>query len=108
VKSRKPYGCQCPKCQAKEWCIEQEIHRQMNLLLSRLDENQRRWYVALEAKKLGHGGIKQMSEITGMHGNTIRRGWHELDDELKQQPIDRIRHEGGGRFSTEKKTRSPE
>lgn len=80
----------------------------MNLLLSRLDENQRRWYVALEAKKLGHGGIKQMSEITGMHGNTIRRGWHELDDELKQEPSDRIRHEGGGRFSTEKKTRRPE
>jgi hypothetical protein len=86
--------------------MEQEIHRQMNLLLSRLDENQRRWYVALEAKKLGHGGIKQMSEITGLDDNTIRRGWCELDDNLKQQPVDRIRQAGGGRLSTEKKTRS--
>ena len=31
-------------------------HRQMNLLLSRLDEQQRRWYAAVESAKLGHGG----------------------------------------------------
>jgi hypothetical protein len=74
----------------------------MNLLLSHLDESQRRWYVAIEAKKLGRGGIKQMSEITGLDGNTIRRGWRELDNELKQQPLDRIRHHGGGRLPTEK------
>ena len=43
----------------------------MNLLLSRLDEQQRRWYVALEAKKLGHGGVKQMSKITGMDPDTM-------------------------------------
>lgn len=104
--NRKLHACKCPKCQGEELSKEQEIHRQMNLLLSQLDENQRRWYVALEAKKLGHGGIKQMSKITGMHGNTIRRGWQELDDGLKQQPGKRIRTEGGGRLSTEKKTRS--
>jgi hypothetical protein len=43
----------------------------MNLLLSRLDEQQRRWYVALEARKLGHGGATLMSQITGMHVETI-------------------------------------
>jgi len=46
----------------------------MNVFLSRLDEQQRRWYVALEAEKLGHGGIKKMSQITGMEVGTIRRG----------------------------------
>jgi len=30
-----------------------KLHYQMNLFLSRLDEQQRRWYVALEAKKMG-------------------------------------------------------
>ena len=74
----------------------------MNLFLSRLDENQRRWYVALEAKKLGHGGIKQMTEITGLDDKTIRRGCRELDDDLREPPNDRIRHEGGGRLPTEK------
>jgi hypothetical protein len=38
----------------------------MNLLLSRLDEQQRRWYVALESKRLGHGGDTRLAEITGM------------------------------------------
>ena len=54
----------------------------MNLLLSRLDEQQRGWYVAIEAKKLGHGGVKQMSMVTGMHSDTIQGGRLELEDSL--------------------------
>lgn len=75
----------------------------MNVLLSRLDEQQRRWYVALEAHKLGHGGISQLSEITGLHPETIRRGQRELAQELAQRPRDRVRLPGGGRPATEKK-----
>ena len=103
MKEREVYSCGCPTCRASDGGAEQEIHRQMNLLLSRLQEDQRRWDVALEAKKLGCGGIKQMSEITGMHSDTIRRGCRELDNELKDQPSKRIRHPGGGRLRTEKK-----
>ena len=103
MKEREPYRCGCPKCQQPTGHIEEEIHRKMNLLLSRLNEDQRRWYVALEAQKLGRGGLKQMSEITGMHSDTIRRGGRELDNELKEQPADRIRHPGGGRVCAEKK-----
>ena len=75
----------------------------MNLLISRLDEQQRRWYVALEAKKLGHGGIKQMSMITGMHSDTIQRGRLELEDSLSTRPMERVRLVGGGRRGVEKK-----
>jgi hypothetical protein len=75
----------------------------MNLLLSRLDEQQRRWYVALEAKKLGHGGATLMSQITGMHVDTIRRGRRELDGELQDRPTERVRLSGGGRPPIEKK-----
>lgn len=75
----------------------------MNLYLSRLDEQQRRWYAALEAKKIGHGGTKQMSLVTGMHVNTIRRGRRELDEELASRTIGRIRSLGGGRLAIEKK-----
>lgn len=78
----------------------------MNLLLSRLDEQQRRWYVALEAKKLGHGGATLMSQITGMHVDTIRRGRDELDNELAHRPVDRVRLPGGGRHTIEKKSRT--
>jgi len=74
----------------------------MNLLLSRLDEQQRRWYVALEAKKLGRGGPTLMPQITGMHVDTIRRGRDELDNELADRPTDRVRQSGGGRRPIEK------
>jgi hypothetical protein len=67
------------------------LHHQMNLFLSRLDEQQRRWYVALEAKKLGRGGPTRMSQITGMHVDTIRRGRRELDNSLSGRPVDRVR-----------------
>ena len=74
----------------------------MNLFLSRLDEQQRRWYVALEAKKLGHGGATLMSQITGMSMDTIRRGRDELDNGLADRPVERIRLPGGGRPRVEK------
>jgi hypothetical protein len=54
----------------------------MNVLLSRLNEQQRRWYVALESKKIGHGGDQMLSEITGMDVETIRRCRRELDEDL--------------------------
>jgi hypothetical protein len=75
----------------------------MNLLISRLDEQQRRWYAALEAKKLGRGGASLMAQITGMHVDTIRRGREELDNQLTSRPVDRVRLPGGGRPPVEKK-----
>ena len=78
-------------------------HHKMNVLLSRLDEQQRRWYVAVEADRVGHGGAEQISKITGMNVNTIRRGRRELADDLADRPTDRVRQAGGGRKRTEKK-----
>jgi hypothetical protein len=78
----------------------------MNLFLSRLDEQQRRWYAALEAEKLGHGGIETMAQITGLNVNTISRGRKELNNELQERPSDRVRVEGGGRKASEKKSQN--
>ena len=75
----------------------------MNVFLSRLDEQQRRWYVALESKRKGHGGDRLLSQITGMNVETIRRGRQELDEELASRPRGRIREAGGGRPAVEKK-----
>ncbi len=98
-KKKKVYQCQCPICQQTGDSPEKELHAQMNLFLSRLNEQQRRWYVALEAKKLGHGGAKFMFQVTGIHTNTIRRGRKELDQLLADRPVDRVRQAGGGRKS---------
>jgi hypothetical protein len=78
----------------------------MNLLMSRLDESQRRWYAAVESARLGHGGDKKLSEITGLDEKTIRRGREEMNESLESRPIDRVRLEGGGRPLEEKKSRS--
>ena len=78
----------------------------MNLLLSRLDEQQRRWYVALESLKVGHGGDRLLSRITGMDVETIRRGRREMEGSLRGRPTDRVRLPGGGRPPVEKKSRT--
>jgi hypothetical protein len=77
----------------------------MNLFLSRLDEPQRRWFVALESTRIGHGGDRLLSQITGLDEKTIRRGREELATLLVDQPPDRMRRAGGGRPKIEKKTR---
>lgn len=80
----------------------------LNLLLPRLDEQQRRWVVALESKRLGYGGDVQMAQVTGMDEKTIRRGRRELDSDLADRPADQVRLPGAGRPRIEKKLkRSP-
>ena len=68
----------------------------MNLLMSRLDEQQRRWYAAVESAKIGHGGDRLLSRITGLDVDTIRRGRAELAGSLEGRPADRVRLPGGG------------
>ena len=97
--------CQCPRCRGEGDHPERVLHQQMNLLLSRLDEAQRRWYVAVESNRIGHGGDRLLSQITGMDEKTIRRGREELAASLADCPPDRIRQPGGGRPKIEKKTR---
>ena len=50
------YQCRCPGCLGPGPHPDRGLHQQINLLLSRLDEQQRGWYAAVESAKLGHGG----------------------------------------------------
>jgi len=96
------HECCCAKCLAGD-PAEQRDHQQLNLLLSRLDEQQRRWAASREAIRLGHGGFQRIAEITGMHPETIRRGRDEMNDGLRDRPTDLVRLPGGGRPRVEKK-----
>jgi hypothetical protein len=96
--------CDCPICQQETPHPDQTVHQRLNLLLSRMDEQQRRWIVAHEAQRLGHGGDKYLSVITGMDEKTIARGRHELAAGLNPCPTTRLRQPGGGRPPAEKKT----
>jgi hypothetical protein len=98
------HACQCADCAGGDHAAR-EIHHQLNLLMSRLDEQQRRWLAALESNKLGHGGDALVSRITGLHVDTIRRGREELDAGLGGRPTGRVRNPGAGRPPVKKKTR---
>ena len=100
----KIHKCQCGDCRKGADQSLKEMHRRMNVFLSRLDEQQRRWYVALESEKIGHSGDRLLSQISGMNVATIRRGRRELEASLEDRPTERVRLEGGGRPVVEKKT----
>jgi len=101
MRSSPVHSCACRRCRAHRPHPERALHRQINLLASRLDEQQRRWFVALEATRLGHGGEQRLAEITGLSPHTIRRGRRELDAGLADCPPDRVRAPGGGRPARE-------
>lgn len=91
------HRCECTRCQMHRPHPERTLHAHLNLFLSRLNEQQRRWFVALEAERHGHGGIEQVAVITGLSPHTIRRGRRELEAGLAGCPSDRVRAPGGGR-----------
>jgi hypothetical protein len=99
------HSCQCPACASGDDHPERQLHHQMNVLLLRLNEQQRRWVAAWESKKIGYGGDVLVSRITGLHVDTIRRGREELDSDLEGRPVDRVRLPGAGRPAVEKKAR---
>jgi hypothetical protein len=100
----KIHHCRCAVCRGDDKDHpDRHLHATINLILSRLNEQQRRWLAALESQKIGHGGDKLLSEITGLHPDTIRKGREELDAGLEGRPTDRVRKPGGGRPPLKKK-----
>jgi hypothetical protein len=98
------HQCQCSDCQGAGDPSVKQLHRHINEFLSRLNEQQRRLYVALESKKVGRGGDHLLSLITGMNVETVRQGRWEWDHSLQGLPPDRVRRPGAGRPPLEKKT----
>lgn len=75
-----------------------EIEQEMKKFYQTLSEKNRRRYAAVEALKLGHGGILYVAGVLGCHRSTISAGI----EELKNMPegngySQRIRKLGGGR-----------
>ena len=70
-----------------------DIERMMKRLYDSLREHDRRRYAAIEAAKLGHGGLEYIARILGCDPKTIREGQAELDG---QEDLDtgRVRKKG--------------
>ncbi len=74
----------------------EEIEEKMIRYYNSLSEKERRRYAAIEAEKLGYGGISYIVRLFGCRPDTIKRGLSDLEStELINE--DRIREKGGGR-----------
>jgi hypothetical protein len=103
MKTKTIHQCQCEKCRETGDSLEKQLHHQINVVMSRLDEQQKRWYAAVEANHYREKGVPLVSQITGLDEKTIRRGQSELAEDLVTRPRDRVRLAGGGRQKVEKK-----
>ena len=78
----------------------EEIEQLIRKYYLTLSEKDRRRYAAIEAKKLGHGGITYIAQVCGCAQSTIAIGINELDAMPAGSGYDaRIRRPGGGRKS---------
>lgn len=71
------------------------VERAMITFYSSLREKDQRRYAAVEAEKLGHGGIEFISSLLGCDPKTIRQGQADLK-ELPPVPPERSRKKGAG------------
>jgi hypothetical protein len=95
--------CQCLHGQPEAAHPDRVLQQHMNVLLSRLNEQQRRWYAAVEATRLGRGGDQLVAQITGLDPKTIQRGRQERAEALAKCPTERVRLPGAGRPRVEQK-----
>lgn len=75
-----------------------EVEQQMQRFYHCLSEKDRRRYAAVEAFKLGWGGISYISQLFGCDDESMQLGLVELEDDEALQ-MSRIRRQGGGRKS---------
>lgn len=57
---------------------DDQIERLMYIYYASLSEKDRRHYAAVEAAKLGHGGINYISDLFGCCRQTVATGLEEL------------------------------
>lgn len=69
------------------------MERMMKRLYRSLRENDRRRYAALEAARLGHGGIEYIARLLRCDPKTVRQGVAELEAEDELDP-ERVRKKG--------------
>ena len=64
-----------------------EVEAAMKVLYRSLRENDRRRYAAVEAAKLGHGGVEYVSRLLCCDPKTIRQGLEDLEAPDDQRTV---------------------
>ena len=72
-----------------------EVEERMQALYRSLSEKDRRRYAAVEAIKVGHGGVAYVARLFGCDPDTVRHG----EADIAQLPEDRVRKKGRAKVS---------
>jgi len=75
------------------------IEQQMIHFFQSLSEKDRRRYAAVEAAKLGHGGVAYIARLFGCKVDTIARGKEDVQQLPEDEAAGRVRKKGGSKTS---------
>jgi hypothetical protein len=81
--------------------VRAQLGHRFSALLPHLNERQRRLALAVEARLLGHGGVRTVARVARVSETTVRRGVAELAAGAGPWPAGRVRAPGGGRRRAE-------
>jgi len=76
------------------------LRKKFQALIGSFDEARLRIWAAAEARSLGHGGVAQLAQVTGLSRRTVHRGLAELEGSKRgvlPLPANRVRTPGAGR-----------
>jgi hypothetical protein len=77
--------------------VRRQLAARFEVLLPHLNERQQRLALAVEARLLGHGGVRAVAQVAGVSETTVRKGVFELEAGQAPFPPGRVRRPGGGR-----------
>lgn len=75
-------------------CYSLDTERHMKGFYDSLSEKDRRRYAAVEAEKLGHGGVEYIASIFGCDAKTIRHGRQDIEQLPHDEAEGRVRKKG--------------
>ena len=70
-----------------------DVEARMKRFCGWLSEKDRRRYAAVEATKLGHGGVEYIADLLSCDPKTIRQGLKDLE-QLEDAAASRVRKKG--------------
>ena len=75
------------------------VERHMRALYGSLSEKDRRRYAAVEAEKLGYGGVQYVADLFRCDPDTVRHGSQDVEQLLLDEAEERVRKKGGPKES---------
>jgi hypothetical protein len=76
-----------------------DTEQRMQILYRSLSEKDRRRYAAIEAEKVGHGGLSYVAKLFGCDPQTVKHGQEDLAQLPQDEAEGRVRKKGGPKVS---------